>query len=439
MNSRLIIIEENQIALNYLDKKLTKLITEHKIFNINDIYLGKVSSVLPSLEAAFVTLNPLGKNGFMQFGDIINSGKEGLDINNRQVKRNDKILVQITKEPTGTKGPSITRDVNLTGNYISILPLGEGINFTRKPHYERDKEYLRAIGSIIKPRGMGISIKSKSIKAKPQLLLKELRLLTNQWICVLKKSKEKKAPCLLSNRKGFITKIMQNLTEQRFDSIVVDSYEGALKVIPIVSKLRTSQNNPTIIFFYKNSNKLVQHYCLDMVISQVVHPRVDMLEGGYIIIEKTEALTTIDVNSGSFTDLPNQRETILWTNYSAAHEILRQLQLRNLGGIIIIDFIDSDNQEDQMKILLYLSKLMKNDIVASSIIQISELGLVEVTRARQGQNVYDAFSRKCNSCNGLGYTLKDLQANFTTNPELVLDLLPELSIHTLERIKMMEL
>ena len=153
-------------------------------------------------------------------------------------------------------------------------------------------------------------------------------------------------------------------------------------------------------------------------------PRVNLYKGGYIVIEKTEALTTIDVNSGSFTILSNSRETGLCINYAAVHEVVHQIKLRNIGGIIIIDFIDSNNQLDQMKILRYMSKLIKQDHVKCNIIQMSELGLVELTRARQGQSIYDAFSRKCRICNGLGYLSLNLTGKKITPYELLVNLTP---------------
>jgi ribonuclease E len=149
-----------------------------------------------------------------------------------------------------------------------------------------------------------------------------------------------------------------------------------------------------------------------------MRPRVNLSKGGYIIIEKTEALTSIDVNSGSSTSFHNPRQANLWVNYAAVQEIARQIKLRNIGGIIIVDFIDSTNQTDQMKLLRYINKLIKKDYIKSTVIQMSELGLVEITRARYGQSVYDAFGRKCNICNGLGY----LNANLIPTQNLYYEL-----------------
>jgi Rne/Rng family ribonuclease len=189
--------------------------------------------------------------------------------------------------------------------------------------------------------------------------------------------------------------------------------------------------------FYKNSLLLIKHYCIDLILSEIIKPRVNLYKGGYIIIEKTEALTTIDINSGSFTNLQTSRQTSLWINYFAVHEILKQIKLRNIGGIIIIDFIDSTNQNDQMKLIRYMSKLIKKDYARFTIIQMSELGLIELTRSRYGQSVYDAFSRRCNVCNGLGYLTIHLNKTQSAYYELILNSSHNYHNEVYDRIKIL--
>ena len=169
---------------------------------------------------------------------------------------------------------------------------------------------------------------------------------------------------------------------------------------------------------------LIRHYLIDLAISEIMKPRINLNNGGYIIIEKTEALTSIDVNSGSFRHLIGLTDTSFWINYLAIYEIMKQIRLRNLGGIIVIDFIDSNNQQNQIKLLQYLEKLTKKDFVKCSIIQLSELGLVEITRSRQGQSIYDAFTRKCIICNGLGYISTNLNNTKLVSYTLILALHP---------------
>jgi ribonuclease E len=427
MIHKLIIVEKSHIALIYSGEKLTGLIMEHKVYSINDIYLGKVSSLLPSVDAAFIVLNPAEKNGFAH---LKNSKILKKEINNcksnKTININSAILTQITREPVGTKGPSVTCDLTLTGKYVAFFPLSKSINITKKHTDEKDREYLRALGYLlIDPKQTGILIKPEAISANVDFLLKEISILKHKWIKILKNSKEMNPPSLISKRKRFINKIFEQYSGVYFDHISIDSYEGALKIKKILLKSYTYNKYKNIqIEFHKNSSDLIKHHLIDILVSEIMKPRVNLRKGGYIVIEKTEALTTIDVNSGSFKYLGNSRDTSLWINYVAAHEISKQIKLRNLGGIIIIDFIDCTTQEDQMKILRYMSKLIKKDWVQCNIIQMSELGLVEITRARQGQSVYDAFSRKCNVCNGLGYLALNLYKKPSVNYELLLDLLP---------------
>lgn len=238
---------------------------------------------------------------------------------------------------------------------------------------------------------------------------------------ILSKSLKASRPSLLSTRKNFLNKILEDYSTINFEFIAIDSYETAKNLKITLSKIKKSQTQKkTVIEIHNSELDLIRYYLIDIILAEIMKPRVNLPKGGYIIIEKTEALTTIDVNSGSFTTLHNSRQTSLWVNYSAAYEIVKQIRLRNLGGIIIIDFIDSTNQVDQMKLLHYMSKLVKKDLIKCTIVQMSELGLVEMTRTRYGQSIYDAFSRRCTMCNGLGYLTINLGIINHNNYELIL-------------------
>nr|BBK20607.1 ribonuclease E [Cryptomonas sp. SAG 977-2f] len=435
MKSKLIIVEKNQVALLYNKHTIINFITEHRIYNVHDIYLGKISRILPSIEAAFITLNESSKNGFIHLENIKLLKKDKTHMSTREVKprSNDTVIVQIIKEPTGNKGPSLNGDINLMGKYCALQPLKS--KAILKIRTERNKSYLRAIESILKPHGMRLSLKSSFKYGDAQFLMKEIKILKTYWKKILRKSKKLNSPYLLSRKKNFIIKVLEYIYQEDFDHVAIDSAEGASKLKTIFNTLYTGYKKSIKIEFYKTNLFLINYYSLDLVIAHILKPRVNLAHGGYIVIEKTEALTTIDVNSGSFTNLNNARETILWTNYCAAIEILKQIKLRNLGGIIVIDFIDSNNQEDQMKILVYLTKLMKNDRVFCNVVQVSELGLVEIIRTRQGQNVYDAFSRRCNSCDGLGYCLKTLVKKNEKKSSLLVNLTPSFSCNFIQSLK----
>lgn len=425
MGKQLLIIEKSQLALVYECGKLINVIMEHDVYKRNEVYAGKITSVLPSLDAAFITLNKISKNGFLHIDDLKSIYKNGTSPKYMWTEEKKNILVQIKREPTGTKGPSLTSDLHIAGRYIKIIPLTNSIYNERENQTEKEKTYIKAIGHLIKPGQIGILIKNQVIFTNKEFLLKEIKILKLRWKKILYKSKFITTPTLLSRKKNFITKILESIYSIKLSYIGLDSKLGAFLVKKIINRFYTFQS--IIIEFYKTSKSLLNNYNIDSLIYDFMKPRININKGAYIIIEKTEALTVIDVNSGSFIRASNSRSTSFWTNYSAATEIVNQIKLRNIGGIIIVDFIDSNNQEDQMKILSHFTKLLQDDSIPTNIIQMSELGLVEITRSRQGQSIYDAFSIKCKICDGIGYTTQLLTNNSTKYYELGTQLTPSFS------------
>lgn len=418
---KLIITEKSQIALIYFKNKLISLVMEHTLYRVNDIYLGKVSSVLTSLDAAFVTLDPLSKNGFISFNHL----RDKLNFNYPILSINKNILVQITREPIGNKGPTLSCDINLTGKYTSLFPFSKSIHVPKDNELEGNKDYLKAISHLlVNPKNMGIMLKHKAVNANINFLILETQILKSRWEKIIIKAHKRFKSSLISKKRIFLHKILQDYSNINWNFIAIDSLEGALRLKNILAKIYGSSFQKSLIIqFHKNQFSLITYYLIDILLLEIMKPRVNLCKGGYIIIEKTEALTTIDVNSGSLTNLQNSRQTSLWVNYSAIHEIVKQIKLRNIGGIIVIDFIDCNNHHDQMRLLRYMSKLLLKDYVRCRIVQMSELGLVELTRSRQGQSVYDAFSRKCDICNGLGYLPFSLNKKTSVNYELLLDTL----------------
>ena len=420
MSYRLIVIQKSGVGLIYFQNKLLSLTMEHSLYKVNDIYLGKISTILPSLDAAFVTLNPLAKNGFISFEQ--SKDKNQFYNASSSTKINKTVLVQIIREPIGTKGPSVSSEITLIGKYLVLLPFSQSINIAKKITSDIDKDYAKAISNLlVNPKRIGIMAKSGIIQANVNFLIKEIKILKSRWSLILDKSLKTSRPSLLSKRKNFLNKILEDYSTINFEFIAVDSYEAAKSLKLTLNKIKRFQKDKKILVEVHTSElDLIKYYLIDIILTEIMKPRVNLPKGGYIIIEKTEALTTIDVNSGSFTTLHNSRQTSLWVNYSAAYEIVKQIRLRNLGGIIIIDFIDSPNQIDQMKLLQYINKLVKKDFIKSTIVQMSELGLVEMTRTRYGQSVYDAFSKRCRMCNGLGYLTVNLNILNRDYYELVL-------------------
>jgi len=406
MNNKLIILENIKLALIYHGDNLLNIFMEHKFYPINKIYLGKISNILPSLGAAFIQLDKSkGKNGFVHF-DRLNKEQSKNWLQNSY--KNKHFLVQIIREPIGNKGPTVSTNISLKGKYLTLQPFqGE-----KKVYRDDDthKEYLHALRCLLSSKRLHLSVKKESINANIDFLLIEITNLKSSWIKLVQKSKSSALPSSLNEKKDFISKLLADYKNVKFEFIHIDSYIKSFTIKKILSKIDIYNNlkSKTRIIYHKNKINLIKHLSLDLIISDITKPRINLYTGGYIIIEKTEALTTIDINSGSFKSLPSSRQTSLWVNYLAIYEIAKQIKLRNIGGIIIIDFIDSSNQYDQMKLLRYIDTLLKKDQTKCTIVQVSELGLLELTRTRYGQSVYDAFTRKCKMCKGLGYTSTNL-------------------------------
>ena len=420
MNHTLVILEKIKLALIYHGSNISNIIMEHRIYPIDKIYLGKVSNIIPGLDAAFIQLDESKeKNGFIHFNKL---KKEHIENRSNKSKY---CLVQITREPIGNKGPTVSTNVAFKGKYINFYPFQQ--NIYQKKKIENNREYSYAIGCLLGTNKSSISLNKNIMTVDANFLISESNNLKNKWTKLIAKSKFSPLPSSLNEEENFIYKLFKDYDNIKFNSIHIDSLRGSLKIKKILSKILVYKNNLSSevkIHYHRSKDDLIKYLSLDLILSDITKPRVNLYKGGYIVIEKTEALTTIDINSGSFKSSPNSRQTSLWINYLAIHEIAKQIKLRNIGGIIIIDFIDSTTQDDQMKLLKYINKLLKKDDSKCNIVQISELGLLELTRTRQRQSVYDAFTCKCKVCNGLGYRSNYIHVSLLNMYSLLINFSP---------------
>jgi ribonuclease E len=393
MFKTIVIAEQNKIASVY-DKNevITDLIVERGIYQVGDIYLGVVETILSSINAAFILLDLVERNGFIHVGNLghLRKNKDNKNIA-ASLSSQSFVIVQILKEPSPNKGPSVTGVVTLKGRYITIIPFRDKISSTTSIEEDDGIQYTKALIILLKPKKIGIIVDKMARKASFNSIIQDFYTLLYQWDLIGKKTHSNAAPCLISSSKNFISKIMQKVYNHRVNNITVDSYRGAKKIASKINKWSDYNHVVLSIKYYSNHNFLIRNYNLDLVIYKLLQPRINLLKGGYIMIEKTEALTTIDVNSGSFNYLSNPRETILLVNRKAAKQIARQLNLRSISGLIVIDFIDMKYQKDQLELLLYFDSFLRKDSGNPKIIQLSELGLVELTRKRQSQSLSDLF------------------------------------------------
>ena len=402
MSQQIIIAEQARIAALLTDDRVDELIVAQGQYQIGDIFLGTVENVLPGIDAAFINIGESEKNGFIHVSDLgplkLKKGTFGIT---ELLEPKQKVLVQVIKEPTGSKGPRLTGSISIPGKYLILQPYGQGVNISRKINTETERSRLKALGVLIKPPSTGLLFRTEAEKIKEELLIEDLEHLIQQWENVLKVSEGSYPPNLVKRDDDFSLKILRDHIKESTKSIIIDSKFSVAKAKDFLINYDSDIN----IEFHDNSlnQHIFEKYEIKKTIQKALQPRVDLPSGGYIIIEPTEALTVIDVNSGSFTRSANSRQTVLWTNCEAAVEISRQMKLRNIGGVIVVDFIDMESRRDQFQLLEHFTSAIKDDSARPQIAQLTELGLVELTRKRQGQNIYELFGKKCSTCDGTGH------------------------------------
>jgi len=400
MPQQIVIAEHLRIAAVLSDERVDELIVAQGRYQIGDVYLGTVENVLPGIDAAFVNIGESEKNGFIHITDLgplrLRKGAAGIT---ELLEPRQKVLVQVMKEPTGSKGPRLTGNLSLPGRFLVLQPHGQGVSISRRINSENERNRLRALGVLIKPPGAGLLVRTEAEAVAEELLIDDLESLLRQWEAIQQAAETASPPVLLNRDEDFIHRVLRDFYSPEVLRVVVDTQEAVSRVQAF---LGADQANLQVDC-HSEPTEILEHFRVNAAIRDALRPRVDLPSGGYVIIEPTEALTVIDVNSGSFTRSANARETVLWTNCEAAVEIARQLRLRNIGGVVIVDFIDMDSRRDQLQLLEHFTQAVRHDGARPQIAQLTELGLVELTRKRQGQNIYELFGRPCPSCGGLGH------------------------------------
>jgi len=405
MPKQIIIAEQHQIAAVFSEDQIQELVVATGHHQIGDIYLGVVENVLPGIDAAFVNIGDPERNGFIHVTDLgpLRLKRTAAAITELLTPQ-QKVLVQVMKEPTGTKGPRLTGNITLPGRYVVLMPYGRGVNLSRRIKSESERNRLRALAILIKPAGMGLLVRTEAEGKPEEAIIEDLEALQKQWEAIQQEAQSTRAPALLNRDDDFIQRVLRDMYGADVNRIVVDSSTGLKRVKQYLQNWSGGQTpQGLLIDHHRDRQPILEYFRISAAIREALKPRVDLPSGGYIIIEPTEALTVIDVNSGSFTRSATARETVLWTNCEAATEIARQLRLRNIAGVIVVDFIDMESRRDQLHVLEHFNKSLKADKARPQIAQLTELGLVELTRKRQGQNIYELFGQTCPTCGGLGH------------------------------------
>ena len=379
---------------------------------------GRVTKVVPGIQACFVSIG-LRKNGFLHVSDLsdysrtfaelvgeeLDEGSSSQPLSKKTIEElvhtGDKLLVQVVKDPIGGKGPRLTTNISLPGRSLVLLPRSSRKGISRRIEDSAERERLRKIlDSLSIPGSMGLIVRTFAQGETKKSFLKEIKLLSYLWKRIEKKYKEAEKPGVLYEEADVVKRFLRDVLSEEIDRIVVDSkkeYRELKKFIHTSLPKCETELEP-----YRGKQPIFEKYGLEKEITKAFESKVWLKCGGYLVIDKCEALVAIDVNTGRNIGAADAEETILATNLEAASEIARQLRLRNMGGIIVIDFIDMKTKTNRKQVYDKLKRGLKRDKARTYLLPISELGLLEMTRERDRESLGEALFGKCPYCEGTG-------------------------------------
>ena len=420
--TRIALIENGTIAELYIERSREKGI-------VGNIYKGRVIRVLPGMQAAFVDIG-LEKAAFLYVADVfdaieeyeslLDDGKKDHEVGggNGQpqpghpdfrplhpiedlLQEGQELLVQVSKEPIGTKGARITSHISLPGRHLVYMPTVDHIGISRRIEDEQERERLKEVVERLKQPGTGYIVRTVSEGKSEEDLISDMQYLSTLWAEIAKRKDKAHAPSLIHSDLDVVQKVVRDIVTEQVDKIVVDSRPDHDRIVQFISTFMPKMKYS--IELYDEEEPIFDNFGLEVEISRALGRKVWLKSGGYIIIEQTEALTAIDVNTGRYVGKHNLEDTILKTNLEAVKEIAYQLRLRNIGGIIIIDFIDMEKEVNRDKVFAALEEALKGDKSKTNILKISELGLVEMTRKRVRESIGRMMCEPCPYCEGRGY------------------------------------
>ncbi len=418
--SRVALLEDGRLVELMLDRP------DHGRL-VGDIHLGRVEAVLPGIKAAFVDIGT-EKAGFLHVSDLVSA--DGSDVEDgesvdgggkyssrnggrgrgaklppiqTQVQSGQSILVQVTKEPIGTKGPRLSGQISLPGRFLVYMPFSDHIGVSRKIDQRSERARLRELAREIRPEGSGgLIVRTVGEELNRERFAGEFRRLEQLWKKIERRANSSKAPALVHREAKLISGVIRDLFSDKLDALIVDDKQVHREIVQYVKSVDPDLKNR--IHTYNDSVPLFDRYDIEEQIGEAFQRRVALPSGGYIIVEPTEALVSIDVNTGRFTGTRRRdpEETILRTNLDAASEVARQLRLRDIGGIIVVDFIDMESQENRDKVIHEMRTQLDRDRARTKAFAVSDLGLVEMTRQRVRPSLFQTSTRSCEQCNGQG-------------------------------------
>jgi len=411
--TRVALLEGGQVVEFYVERK-------HDASLVGNIYKGKVLKILPGMQSAFIDIG-IEKAAFLYITDIraeieeyapfveerddsleLVSKRGRLDLTIEEVlQEGQEILVQVSKNPIGTKGARLTSYVTLPGRYLVLMPNVEHIGISRRISDEAERIRLKSIVGDMKPKGYGLIIRTASEGSTEEDIKKDLEFLLLLWETILKKEDKVSAPSLLYSDLDLVFRSVRDLMSPDVKRLVIDSEEEYEKLKDFV---RTNfEKLLDKIELSEGTEPIFDTYGIELDLSRALGRKVWLKSGGYIVIDQTEAMTVIDVNTGKFVGKEELEDTIFKTNLEAVKEIAYQIRFRNLGGIIIVDFIDMERLENRERVFNAFVEAMKKDRAKNTISHISELGLIQMTRKRVRESLGRTLCESCPYCEGKGF------------------------------------
>lgn len=410
--TRVAILEHDELAELFVERAEQRR-------NVGDIYKGRINAVLPGMQSAFVDLG-LPKTGFLHASDLAESlsGLEDLSdaddtTGDRQkrrrapipkiedhLKKGQEVLVQITKESIGTKGPRVTQQISLPGRFCVLMPGVDHVGVSRRIEERAERQRIKAIIHDLKPASVGLIARTAGEGKGDAEYAADIKHLTRLWQKIEKKSQGSRAPALVHRELEMTASLIRDLFTEEVEEVFIDD-KGSFAEIERYLKA-VSPELADRVKHYRGKDPIFDAFGIESQIEKTFERKVWLKKGGYICIDHAEALVAVDVNTGRFTGKKNQEETIFRTNMEAAVEVPRQLRLRDIGGIIVVDFIDMENDSNKRAVLDTLRSELRKDRARTKAFAVSELGLVEMTRQRERSSLLHYYTEDCPTCGGLG-------------------------------------
>ena len=413
LEKRVALLENNRLEEYTIERE-----TDRNI--VGSIFKGKVRNIEPGIKAMFVDIG-FEKNAFLQFWDAIpaalDSGIETINRGNGNAKKKaprithkdvpniypvgSDVLVQVKKGPISNKGPRITTDISMPGRYLVLMPFNDQFGISRKIEDPKERERLRKILRELEvPEGMGVIMRTVGAGQRARYFVRDLSILLEQWDQVQKGLQEKPAPACLFEEPDLIERSVRDFLTDEVDAVIIDDAKSAERMQDLVGQI--SKRAKKSIQHYTGVQPIFECFGVKAQIDAAFHRQVWLPCGGYIVIDETEAMIAVDVNTGRNKGAKDMEKTILQTNLEAAEEIARQLRLRNIGGLIVADFIDMKNRKDQQAVYTRIKERLKRDKARTHVLPISQLGLMEMTRQRANESLASAVFIPCPHCSGKG-------------------------------------